>query len=127
MRAAKAATFVMVSGMLLAQVGAEAARPQSAAREPWLVSTAWLQEHLADPDLVVLHVVATRREYRQGHIPGARFLWSQSYAPSTPDGTYELPTFEQAAALATELGPAARLADRPRVCRLAGSADGARC
>jgi len=80
-------------------------RPQGPpSREPWLVTTSWLQEHLGDPDLVVLQVAATRREYRQGHVPGARFLWSQSYAPSTPDGTYELPTFQQAAALATELG-----------------------
>ena len=87
-----------------AWAGAEP-RPQAPpAREPWLVTTAWLAEHLGDPDLVVLQVAGTRREYRQGHVPGARFLWSQSYAPSTPDGTYELPTLEQAAALAAELG-----------------------
>ena len=99
LRGAVACALVCAAG-----AGAEP-RPQGPpSREPWLVTTAWLQEHLGDPDLVVLQVAATRREYRQGHIPGARFLWSQSYAPSTPDGTYELPTLEQAAALATELG-----------------------
>jgi thiosulfate/3-mercaptopyruvate sulfurtransferase len=84
------------------------ARPADAGtpvvREPWLVSTAWLQEHRADPGLVILQVAGTRREYRQGHVPGARFLWSQAYAPSTPDGTYDLPTLEQATALFRELG-----------------------
>jgi len=84
--------------------GAAARQPGPGAREPWLVTTSWLQEHLTDPDLVVLQIAGTRREYRQGHVPGARFLWSQSYAPSTPDGTYDLPTLEQAAALAVELG-----------------------
>ena len=80
-------------------------RPQAPpSREPWLVTTSWLKEHLGDPDLVVLQVAATRREYRLGHVPGARFLWAQSYAPSTPDGSYDLPTLEQAAALAAELG-----------------------
>jgi thiosulfate/3-mercaptopyruvate sulfurtransferase len=73
-------------------------------RAPWLVSTAWVQDHLGDADLVVLQVAATRREYRQGHVPGARFVWAQSYAPSTPDGSYDLPTLEQAASLFRELG-----------------------
>ena len=77
---------------------------QAQDREPWLVSTAWLQEHLADPGLVVIQISATRREYRQGHIPGARFLWAQAFAPSTPDGSYDLPTIAQAAAMFTELG-----------------------
>jgi thiosulfate/3-mercaptopyruvate sulfurtransferase len=75
----------------------------AAAREPWLVSTAWLQEHQAD-GLVVIQVAGTRREYRQGHVPGARFLWTQAYAPSTPDGSYDLPTPEQATSLFRELG-----------------------
>ena len=47
-----------------------------------LVSTDWLAEHLAEPDLVVVdcswHMPASGRsgrgEFLQGHIPGARFL-----------------------------------------------------
>jgi thiosulfate/3-mercaptopyruvate sulfurtransferase len=85
----------------LAHVGG---RQTPASRAPWLVSTAWVQEHLGDPGLVVLQVAATRREYRQGHLPGARFVWSQAYAPSTPDGSYDLPTMEQAAGLFRDLG-----------------------
>jgi thiosulfate/3-mercaptopyruvate sulfurtransferase len=91
--------------VVLTAIGAQAQNPAAtASREPWLVTSAWLQEHLGDADLVVVQIAATRREYRLGHVPGARFLWSQSYAPSTPDGSYDLPTVEQAAALAAELG-----------------------
>jgi len=75
-----------------------------AAREPWLVPTAWVQEHLMDPGLVVVQIAGTRREYRQGHVPGARFLWAQAYAPSTPDGSYDLPTAGQVTAFFRELG-----------------------
>jgi thiosulfate/3-mercaptopyruvate sulfurtransferase len=100
------AITVLVS--MLCTVSVLEARPADAvtpaAREPWLVSTAWLQEHQADRGLVVVQVAGTRREYRQGHVPGARFLWAQAYAPSTPDGTYDLPTLEQATALFRELG-----------------------
>ncbi|PWE32393.1 3-mercaptopyruvate sulfurtransferase [Maritimibacter sp. 55A14] len=47
-----------------------------------LVSTAWLADHLADPDLRILdgswHMPAAgrdaRAEYNAGHIPGARFF-----------------------------------------------------
>jgi len=36
-----------------------------------LVSTAWMQDHLADPDLVVLEVDEQPLIYAVGHIPGA--------------------------------------------------------
>lgn len=97
-----------LAGMLCtaAAVLPAAAQPGGADRDraPWLVSTAWVQDHLGDADLVVLQVAATGREYRQGHLPGARFVWAQSYAPSTPDGSYDLPTVEQAAVLFRDLG-----------------------
>jgi thiosulfate/3-mercaptopyruvate sulfurtransferase len=105
MRRPAAETFGAMLCFVLTAVGAQGQSPAATpSREPWLVTTAWLQEHLGDPDLVVLQIAATRREYRQGHVPGARFLWLQSYAPSTPDASYDLPTLEQAAALAAELG-----------------------
>lgn len=51
-------------------------------RSRWLVSTAWLAEHLADPDVVVVdgswHLPGMDRdgrdEYNCGHIPGAVFF-----------------------------------------------------
>ncbi len=36
-----------------------------------VVSTAWLAEHLADPDLITLHI-GMPGSYGEGHIPGAR-------------------------------------------------------
>lgn len=39
-----------------------------------LVSTAWLEDHLADDDLVVLEVDEQPLIYSVGHIPGARNL-----------------------------------------------------
>jgi thiosulfate/3-mercaptopyruvate sulfurtransferase len=42
-------------------------------RSSLLVSPQWLKAHLADPDLVLLHV-GDREEYDAGHIPGARYV-----------------------------------------------------
>jgi thiosulfate/3-mercaptopyruvate sulfurtransferase len=98
-----AAVLVLTAG-LPQSVGAQSTAVPASPREPWLVTTAWVQEHLADPGLVVVQIAATRREYRQGHVPGARFLWAQAYAPSTPDGSYDLPSVEQMSAVFRELG-----------------------
>jgi len=38
-----------------------------------LVTTEWLGQHLRDPNLVLLHV-GDRDEYREAHIPGARYV-----------------------------------------------------
>ena len=56
-----------------------------------LVTPAWLAERLDDPSLVVLHVAALRADYDRGHVPGARFLWLNDVAPSTPAGSFEMP------------------------------------
>ena len=42
-------------------------------RDRMLVSVAWLQEHLSDPNLVLLQV-GERAEYDREHIAGARYL-----------------------------------------------------
>jgi thiosulfate/3-mercaptopyruvate sulfurtransferase len=39
------------------------------------VEPAWLEEHLADPDLRVIEVDVSKAAYNQGHIPGA-ILWN---------------------------------------------------
>jgi len=104
MRRTAAAAFLLTGWATLGLAdGRSADAVTTAVREPWLVSTAWLQDHQAD-GLVVIQVAGTRREYLKGHLPGARFLWAQAFAPSTPDGTYDLPTLAQATALFRELG-----------------------
>jgi len=60
-----------------------------------LVSVSWLAENQKDPSLVILHVASIRRDYSNGHIPGARFLWTNAMAASNPDLTYEVPSIQQ--------------------------------
>lgn len=80
---------------------------------PLQVDAAWLQRHAGEPGLVVAQIHTLRRDYLRGHIPwgGARFLWSNAIAPSTPEGSYDLPTLDQAQALFRGLGlqPGSRL------------------
>jgi thiosulfate/3-mercaptopyruvate sulfurtransferase len=42
-------------------------------RAALVVDSAWLAQHRADPDLVLLHV-GDKKEYEAAHIPGARFV-----------------------------------------------------
>lgn len=72
--------------------------------QPVFVSTQWLADHLKDPNLVVLHIAFNRREYLVGHIPGARFLWYNWLAVSTPDASTEMPPIEQADTLLESFG-----------------------
>jgi thiosulfate/3-mercaptopyruvate sulfurtransferase len=81
---------------------------QESVRQSMLVSAAWVQEHLNDPSLVVLHTGTNRREYKDGHIPGARFLWTQSLTYSDPDLTLELPSRVQADSVLKKLGVSAK-------------------
>jgi thiosulfate/3-mercaptopyruvate sulfurtransferase len=55
-------------------------------RESLVVSTNWLAAHLADPDLVLLHV-GDKDEYAAKHIPGARFVSLRDIALSDPGPT----------------------------------------
>jgi thiosulfate/3-mercaptopyruvate sulfurtransferase len=50
-----------------------AALPVTAADADLLVDANWLNQHLADPDLVLLHV-GDDGDYAKAHIPGARFV-----------------------------------------------------
>jgi len=45
-----------------------------------LISTAWLEDHLADPDLRIVEICNLRddKTYREGHIPGALWLYWKS-------------------------------------------------
>ncbi len=63
---------------------------QAQPKADMIVSTDWLATHLDDSDLVILHVSNNRFAYQNGHIPGARFLWTGWFAQSNPDLTYEL-------------------------------------
>jgi thiosulfate/3-mercaptopyruvate sulfurtransferase len=71
---------------------------------PYFVSTQWLADHLNDNDLVVLQTSFSRGEYNAGHVPGARFLWFNWLAPSTPDLSTEMPPLIDAQKVLEDLG-----------------------
>ena len=76
----------------LTDASAQSARPT---RADLTVTTAWLADHLKDPDLVLLHV-GDKAEYPAAHIPGARFVELRDISVSSPDRekglVLELPT-----------------------------------
>jgi thiosulfate/3-mercaptopyruvate sulfurtransferase len=59
-----------------------------------LVSTAWLEEHLADPDLRVVEVCSLNDDttYRSGHVPGAQWLYWKSACWHETDRDFVSPT-----------------------------------
>lgn len=63
----------------------------SAVRGDMLVSTGWLERHLNDSGVVVLHIGGKRADYDSGHIPGARFLPWSDIVVSRDKLTNELP------------------------------------
>ena len=71
---------------------------------PYFVSTQWLNDHLKDKDLVLLQVAFSRSEYSFAHLPGARFLWFESLAPSNPELSTEMPAVDQAKPVLEGLG-----------------------
>ena len=80
---------IRLLGSLLVLSLVAAAAP--AVRSDMLVSTAWLAQHLDDPNIVILQVSRDRMAYDAGHIPGARFL-ALSEIVTTRDGILnELP------------------------------------
>jgi thiosulfate/3-mercaptopyruvate sulfurtransferase len=70
-----------------------------------LVSTAWLAEHLKDPNLVML-AVGQKSEYDAGHIPGSLFLdYMDTHLMKGPTGlSVELPPMADLAAMFGKLG-----------------------
>lgn len=81
---------------------AQESRP--AVRVEMLVSTAWLETHLNDDDLVVLYVGRDRSQYDSGHIPGSRFVRLDDLVEQHGDSLNELPSVEDLQATFEGLG-----------------------
>jgi thiosulfate/3-mercaptopyruvate sulfurtransferase len=63
-----------------------------AAHPELVVSTQWLADHLADRNLVIVHIGHDQSDYNAGHIPGARYFAMNKFATDqTPPGTELLP------------------------------------
>jgi len=69
-----------------------------------LVSTAWLQDHLKDPDVVVLFVAQNRQQFDEGHIPGARFIRLDELVDQGASVHNELPPLADLQALFEDVG-----------------------
>jgi thiosulfate/3-mercaptopyruvate sulfurtransferase len=84
----------------------------NAARDANLVSTEWLEEHLAAPDIVVVdaswHLPPTgrdgRKEYLAEHIPGARFFDIDDLSDTTSPLPHMLPSAEKFASRMRRMG-----------------------
>ena len=95
----------LAAAMALAIIAPSVAGAQPGAKfESPLVSTQWLADNLNDPSVVVLHLAGMRRDYTNGHIPGARFVWFNDVAPSNPDLNTELPSVAKLDSLFESLG-----------------------
>jgi thiosulfate/3-mercaptopyruvate sulfurtransferase len=77
---------------------------QNSSESPVIVSAAWLDQHIKDNGLVILHVSSTRAQYEMGHIPGARFLWRDWLIESTPESTFVPPATERITEILENLG-----------------------
>ena len=80
-------------------------RPTSTeTRAELLASTEWLETHLRDPSLTILHVARDEASYRAGHIPGAYLVRWQEVAVERHGVPEEIPTLDALAKLARGLG-----------------------
>src|SRR5262252_5373451 len=64
---------VIAPALHAVESGDKTAKPPAVKAE-MLVTTAWLQEHLADRNLVVLYIGQDRTRFDDGHFAGARFV-----------------------------------------------------
>jgi len=91
---------IFVAGLLVSFCGfAASTRPSGsvngAAHPELVVSTKWLADHLADPNLVIVHIGHDEGDYRAAHIPGARYLAMDKFATGhDAPGTELLPPDE---------------------------------
>ena len=68
-----------------------------------LVSTDWLQDHLNDPDLVILHS-GTSEVYDSVHIAGARLIKPRNFTVNTPSNRNEMPQADSIVKLLRKVG-----------------------
>ena len=77
---------------LSASAASKSATDSGPAHPELVVSTQWLADHLADTNLVIVHIGHDESDYRAAHIPGARYLAMDKFATGqTAPGTELLP------------------------------------
>lgn len=87
-----AVTFGLLLALCVSAAAGDNKTSAAGAAHPELVvSTAWLAEHLSDPNLVIVHIGHMREDYTAAHIPGARFLTMDKFISEEKPGTELLP------------------------------------
>src|SRR5579872_5088239 len=79
----------LLGSLVVLSLGAAAQTPR--VRTDMLVSTNWLDQHLKDANIVILHVSRDRKAFDEGHIPGARFVALSDIAITRDGILNELP------------------------------------
>jgi len=82
----------------------DATAESPAVRTEMLVTTSWLQQHLADRDLVVLYIGQDRTRFDDGHVPGSRFIRLDELVEQHKDSLNELPSVTDLQALFESVG-----------------------
>lgn len=85
--------FFFVAGLSVVAQSKPAAAPK--VRSEMLATTDWLAKHLADKNVLMLHVARDQKAFEAGHIPGARFLNLGDLLATREGVANELPTVEQ--------------------------------
>lgn len=98
-----AAAFLMVLAALTPQFTLAATCGGHGDASTMLVSTAWLADHLKDPNVVIL-ALGQQAEYDAAHIPGARSANPSQIAPQIGDLHSQLPPAADLTALFQKLG-----------------------
>jgi thiosulfate/3-mercaptopyruvate sulfurtransferase len=75
-----------------------------AQEHPIIVSPKWLNDHLQDPNLVILQSNFIKLDYYKEHIAGARFLWPGWLAPDSPEGSMNVPDPKAVTSVLRSLG-----------------------
>ncbi|HTA66183.1 MAG TPA: rhodanese-like domain-containing protein [Xanthomonadaceae bacterium] len=84
--------FALLAGPAAMPLNARAQAPmQTLPQAEPVVSTAWLEVHLHDPNLVLLEV-GDDSQYKAAHIPGARLVHLSDVAATSGKLTLEMPT-----------------------------------
>ncbi len=78
-------TGFMVRQLLAAVLPLIGLAPLLMGAQEMLVSGEWLERHLGNADVAILHV-GTPADYQEGHIPGARLLRLEDISVTSPDG-----------------------------------------
>src|SRR5262245_49443565 len=69
-----------------------------------IVSPQWLNDHMSDPNLVILQPSSLKMDYDNEHIKGAHYLWPDWLTANSPLGTYNPPDPKQATKILQDLG-----------------------